>query len=118
MNEFLRILDKLLKKQGYAIKKHSEYNLLPIKNNGFDEQKKTYASFNSNNKNNLENSDNIERLEVCLRTCINDKRAKSKRSELTGVSLEEHLLKCINSLFVSINEASKQGFEVKLTVFR
>ena len=117
MNEFLRILDKLLKKQGYAIKKHSEYNLLPIKNDGYDKQKKTYASFNSNNKNNLDNSDNIERLEVCLRTCINDKRAKSKRSELTGVSLEEHLLKCINSLFISINEASEQNLEVNLTIF-
>ena len=116
MNEVLRILDKLIKKQGYAIKKHPEYNLLPLKNYGFDDQKKIYNSFNSNN-NNLEGSDNIDRLEVCLRTCINDKRAKSKRSELTNVDLEEHLLKCINSLFISINEAIDQGLEISLTVF-
>tara|TARA_R110002072_G_scaffold21902_5_gene77205 strand:- start:34162 stop:35103 length:942 start_codon:yes stop_codon:yes gene_type:complete len=117
MNEVLRILDKLIKKQGYAIKKHPEYNLLPIKNNGFDDQNKIYESFNSSNKNNLDNSDNIDRLEVCLRTCINDRRAKSKRSELTNVSLEEHLLKCIKSLFISINEASKQDLDISLTVF-
>ena len=32
MNDALRILDRLLKKTGYAIKKHSEYNLLPLNN--------------------------------------------------------------------------------------
>ncbi len=32
MNDVLRILDRLLKKGGYAIKKHSAYNLLPIEN--------------------------------------------------------------------------------------
>lgn len=115
MNEVLRILDKLLKKQGYAIKKHPEYNLLPLKDfNNFPEQKKVYESFNPNNN---AKQDNIDKLEICLRTCINDKRAKGKRSELTNVSLEEHLLKCIKSLIISTNEALKQNINIKFTVF-
>lgn len=117
MNEVLRILDKLLKKQGYAIKKHPEYNLLPLMNKGFAEQKKIYGSFNSNEKYSKNSFENLEQLEICLRTCINDKRAKSKRSELTNVSLEEHLLGCINSLFVSIEAATQRGFKINLTVF-
>ena len=32
MNDVLRILDRLLKKGGYAIKNHSAYNLLHIEN--------------------------------------------------------------------------------------
>ena len=115
MNEVLRLLDKLLKKQGYAIKKHLQYNLLPLKNfDGFSDQKLTYESLNIANK---ELSENVNKLEVYLRTCINDKRAKGKRSELTGVSLEQHLLSCINSLFVSINHAVENNLNVSLTIF-
>jgi glycosyl transferase family 2 len=115
MNEVLRLLDRVLKKQGYSIKKHPEYNLLPLKQpEGFAEQKKVYDAFNSNNEAKL---DNTNKIEVCLRTCINDKRAKGKRSELTKVTLEEHLLKCINSLLISINEAKQNKIDVSLTIF-
>ena len=41
MNEVLRIFDRLLKQKGYTIKKHPEYNLLPLKNfENFPAQKK------------------------------------------------------------------------------
>jgi hypothetical protein len=115
MNEVLRLLDRVLKKQGYSIKKHPQYNLLPLKN--FEDlagQNKVYEAFNSNSET---KPDNINKLEVCLRTCINDKRTKGRRSELTKVSLEEHLLKCINSLLVSINEAKQNNVDVSLTIF-
>ena len=115
MNEVLRLLDKVLKKQGYSIKKHPEYNLLPLMSfEGFSDQELAYNKFNS--KKQKINSE-VKKLEVILRTCINDKRAKGKRSELTGVSLEEHLLTCINSLFISINYAKKNNIDVSLTVF-
>ncbi len=115
MNEILRLLDRVLKKQGYSIKKHPEYNLLPLKEfDSFATQKKVYDSFNS--KCNEKPSD-VNTLIICLRTCINDKRAKGKRSELTGVNLEDHLLTCINSLIVSINDAQQKGVEVSLNVF-
>lgn len=115
MNEVLRLLDRVLKKQGYSIKKHPEYNLLPLKKFAdLSEQKQVYDAFNANGDAAL---DNTNKLEVCLRTCINDKRAKGKRSELTGVSLEEHLLKCINSLLISINHAKKSNLEINLTIF-
>jgi glycosyl transferase family 2 len=115
MNEVLRILDRMLKKRGYSIKKHPEYNLLPLKDfDNFAEQKLIYESFNSNY---TPKKDNLDKLEVCLRTCINEKRTKGKLSELTNVSIEEHLLKCISSLFVSINEAKHQNIDVSLTVF-
>lgn len=115
MNEVLRILDKVLKKRGYAIKKHPEYNLLPLKNmDGFNDQKRIYASFNSDKK---DSSNNVSKLEVCLRTCINEKRSKGNRSGLTGVSLEEHLLTCINSLVLSVNDACIKNLDVSFTVF-
>jgi hypothetical protein len=115
MNEVLRLLDRVLKRQGYSIKKHPQYNLLPLKDfKSFPGQKQVYEALNSEKK---EKSANVNKLEVCLRTCINDKRAKGKRSELTGVSLEEHLLTCINSLFVSINYACNKGLNVSLVVF-
>ena len=31
MNEVLRVLDRFLKKRGYKINKHQEFNLSPIK---------------------------------------------------------------------------------------
>jgi hypothetical protein len=115
MNEVLRLLDRVLKKQGYSIKKHPQYNLLPLKDfKSFPDQKQAYETLNSEKKENLAN---VNKLEVCLRTCINDKRAKGKRSELTGVDLQEHLLTCINSLFVSINYARNKGLDVTLVVF-
>lgn len=117
MNELLRILDKALKKRGYAIKKHPEYNLLPLNNfNGFDNQKRTYDSFNKNHEKDLNSTSDVSKLEICLRTCINEKRAKGKRSELTGVSLEDHLLTCINSLIISVNDASDKNLDIHFTV--
>lgn len=115
MNEILRLLDRILKKQGYSIKKHPEYNLLPLKNfDGFPEQKNVYDPFNSKQATIL---DNTNKLVICLRTCINHKRAKGKRSDLTNVSLEEHLLTCINSLLVSINAAIQNNIDVRLSIF-
>ncbi|MFT5396095.1 MAG: hypothetical protein ACI85N_001291 [Gammaproteobacteria bacterium] len=117
MNELLRILDKALKKRGYAIKKHTEYNLLPLKSfEGFDIQKSIYTSFNKNHERNLNPSSDVGKLEVCLRTCINDKRAKGKRSDLTGVSLEDHLMTCINSLIISVNDACDKNLDIRFTV--
>ena len=116
MNDLLRILDKLLKKGGYTIKKHSAYNVLPLKNfknNLF--LKKTYESFNKKNKPILD--DNLSKLNVCLRTCINGKRAGHSYNELTGVATDEHLLKCIHSLIISINKAVENNKKVRLTVF-
>ena len=82
MNDALKILDKLLKKKGYAIKKHSEYNLLPLKNSQNNPSlKMTYEAFDK--KENTNRSDNVSRLDVCLRTCINKKRSRlSKKSWL------------------------------------
>lgn len=115
MNELLRLLDRVLKKQGYSIKKHPQYNLLPLKNfEGLSAQKLAYDAFNSApNK----NTANVFKVEVCLRTCISEKRGKGKRSELTGVDLEEHFLTCISSLMISINHAHKNNIDISLSVF-
>ena len=114
MNEFLRIIDRLLKKYGYAIKKHPQYNLLPLEDfKGFEDLKTVY-SLADNIK---EKKDKIDNLEICLRTCINDARTKNRVNELTKTNLDEHLLKCVNSLLVSINYAVEKGIEIKLTIF-
>lgn len=115
MNEVLRVLDRLLKRRGYTIKKHSEYNLLPLNNfSNYTNQKKVYEAFNTH-KNPEQN--NVGALTVCLRTCINHKRAEGIRNKLTGVSLEEHLLTCINSLITSIQYAHENKCNVRLMVF-
>ena len=115
MNEALRILDKLLKKGGYTIKKHSEHNLLPLKNfknNPF--LLNTYEAFNKKHK--IIHNDDVSQLNICLRTCINKKRA-GHNNELTGIAMDTHLLKCIHSLIISINQAVSNNKKIKLTVF-
>ena len=116
MNDVLRVLDRLLKKGGYAIKKHSAYNLLPIEN--FQNNsllKGVYDVFDKKEKITL--SDDVSKLNVCLRICINQKRAGHSYNELTGVSVSDHLLKCVKSLIISINEAVKSDKKIKLTIF-
>lgn len=114
MNEVLRILDRLLKKSGYTIKKQPEYNLLPLKDfSNLSLLQNAYEKFNSNAPYIETNFD----LTVCLRTSINEKRAKGKRSELTNAGLEEHLLKCINSLIVSIQYAHEKKGTVSFVIF-
>ena len=57
MNEVLRIFDRLLKHKGYTIKKHPEYNLLPLKNfENYPPQKKIYNVFNTENQRIINNS--------------------------------------------------------------
>jgi glycosyl transferase family 2 len=115
MNEMLRLFDRMLKKQGYAIKKHSEYNLWPLKNlDGFNDLKKVYEDFNSVKST---TGSNVDKLIVCLRTCLNEKRAAGSRNELTGVGFEEHLLRCISSLQRSMQYANDNGCNVELVIF-
>jgi hypothetical protein len=115
MNEVLRLLDRLLKKSGYSIKKHSEYNLLPLKDfKGFEKQKKVYDVFNSHE---IFDQNNLDAVTICLRTCINEKRAKGERNELTGANLEDHLLRCIKSLIQSAQYAHKNNCKVRLIIF-
>ena len=116
MNDVLRILDKLLKKRGYTIKKHPKYNLLPLKN--FQNSpllKRAYDAFDKKEKTIL--SDDISSLNICLRTCINEKRMGHSYNKLTGVTTDQHLLKCIRSLIIAINEAVNNSQQIKLTVF-
>ena len=116
MNEVLRVLEKIFKKSGYTIKKHPKYNLLPLRdyqNNPL--LKNVYDSFD--NRKQTVSCDDISMLNICLRTCINKNRAGQSYNELTGVAVEEHLLKCIQSLFISINEAIKNNKKIKLVVF-
>lgn len=116
MNEVLRVLEKILKKSGYTIKKHPKYNLLPLKNFQNDPfLKTTYDAFD--NKDKLVLADDVSKLNVCLRTCVSKKRAGESYSKLTGVALDQHLFKCIQSLVVSINEAVEHNKKIKLTVF-
>ncbi len=115
MNEALRILDRLLKKRGYSIKRHPQYNLLPLKNfNNLEAQKKVYESFSSNKDFECDNTDKIE---IYLRTCINEKRTRGIHSELTKVSLEEHLIRCIHSLVLAVNHAADNGLKISLVIF-
>ncbi len=61
MNEVLRLLDRVLKKRGYSIKKHPEYNLLPLKSfEGFAEQKKVYDSFSYKSESEPDNTNKLE----------------------------------------------------------
>ena len=81
MNEVLRILDRLLKHKGYTIKKHPEYNLLPLKNfENFPAQQKIYNVFNTENHRTINN--NILSLNICLRTCISKKRIRGGKNKL------------------------------------
>ena len=115
MNEVLRILDRMLKKHGYTIKRQPEFNLSPIKDfAGLEQQKNIYDLFNSGAE---VKETNLSDITICLRTCINEKRATGKRSELTGAGLEEHLLKCINSLIVSVQYAHENSLNIKLVIF-
>ena len=85
MNEVLRIFDRLLKQKGYTIKKHPEYNLLPLKNfENFPTQKKIYNVFNTENKRIIDND--ILNLNICLRTCLSKKRIREGKNKLTKVS--------------------------------
>ncbi len=115
MNDALRILDKLLRKSGYVIKKHFEYNLLPLNEfRNYSDQKNVYETFN---KNKNEKESNIGDLEICLRTCINKHRKGQAHNKLTNVSTEKHLLKCIRSLVIAVNTAVKQNFKIHMCIF-
>ena len=116
MNDALRILDKLLKKKGYAIKKHPEHNLLPLKNfQNNSHIKGVYDAFDKKKEPSLNND--VSKLNICLRTCINKKRAGHNYNDLTEVTVDEHLLRCIKSLIIATNEAVKNDKKIKLTIF-
>ena len=114
MNDALRLLAKFLKKFGYDIKRHYQYNLLPI--SGIESFSSVSALYHGGEKNNIGN-DNLNDLLVILRTCIREKMDKERPPELTGSSHSELVLRCINSLVAAINHAaSNNNVNIKLVV--
>lgn len=114
MNDVLRLLAKLLRRYGYDIKRHNEYNLLPIAN--IEEFNQLYSLYNQANRNTSITHGKIDKLFVCLRTCLRDVSGKTRPPNVTGSSNTGLVLRCIRSLIGSINHATENDTETSITL--
>lgn len=117
MNDALRFLAKILRKYGYDIKRHYQYNLLPI--NNIESFNSVSGLYNSDNNEPGHKEESLDVLFICLRTCLKNNPDKIRPPEITGSGHEELVFRCINSLINSINHAQKNnnGTEIKLIIF-
>lgn len=105
MNEALRLLAKLLRKHGYDIKCHYEYNLLPIAN--LESFSNVAPLYNRRNKQTDGQDADLDTVFICLRTCLRTDTGKTRPPEVTGGDHVELVLGCVNSLINSINHAAR-----------
>ena len=112
MNDALRLLAKFLKKFGYDIKRHYQYNLLPVSN--LESFSGTAALYNNAGEDqNIDGSD-LDTILVCLRTCLRNSPGKDRPPEITGTEHNELVYRCINSLVATINHALKSNEQLKI----
>lgn len=114
MNDALRLLAKTLRKFGYDIKKHYQYNLLPISN--LESFNSVSTLYNSVNKNTVDDKSDLTTLFICLRTCLKNNPDKTRSPEITGSGHNELVFRCIMSLINSINHAIENNREINFNL--
>lgn len=118
MNDALRLLAKLLRRYGYDIKRHYEYNLLPVANlSKINQLSPLYATGQQNAAPGTDSS--FDKLFICLRTCLRNHNEKRKPLNVAGVDRYELVSRCMRSVIRSINYAveKKTGGTINLVVF-
>jgi hypothetical protein len=114
MNDALRLLARLFRRYGYDIKRHNEYNLLPIAN--IDKLNQLYGLYKKPAHDINKTDSDINRLFVCLRTCLRNDSGKTRPPNVPGCSNSELVFGCIRSLIRSINQAIDNNIDVNITL--
>jgi len=104
MNEFLRIVRKMVRPFGYDLCKKEAYNLRPFKNfEQFPDLAVINQAFSEEHKE--ISKSNLKLLKIIIRTCTREDRNVKNHSALTGSSLKEVVERCLISVVNSINDA-------------
>jgi hypothetical protein len=114
MNDALRWLAKLFRYYGYDIKRHNQYNLLPVAN--IEKFSQLHSLYASSDRDAPDRESNVNRLFVCLRTCLRSESGKTRPPNVAGCSNSELVYRCIMSLIGSINHAVKNDSDTKITL--
>lgn len=119
MNDALKLISKSLKPFGYHVRKFSTPNLLKISTleTSDNEQNIKTARLSVENPHCTKDA-NLDHMAIYMRTCIRGNRNIDKTARITGVTLEEHTLRCLKSLLKSITYAQKNmnGKTIELIV--
>jgi hypothetical protein len=120
MNEALRLLRRILRGRGYDLRKIKDYDLAQLTTLGAldDAGDVTRTQAQLSETADAPDGDRLDRLLVCLRTCIRgDPNRPSGR--ITGASVQENVLRCLASTVESVNRAvAEHGAEaVEMVVF-
>ncbi len=108
MNDLLKLASKSLKPFGYKIANDRGPNILRIANlEKTDQDIKTFQQ--AQYAQNLTDYADLNTMVVYLRTCLRANRNIDKKPRLTGASMEENALRCINSLITAMNAATTCG---------
>lgn len=117
MNDALRLLAKLLRRYGYDIKRHNEYNLLPV--TSIDKISQLNALYSVKTDINPVYASNVNSLVICLRTCLRSENTKNRPPNVAGCTNAELVYRCTDSLVKSVNESQENlpDTDIKLVVF-
>ncbi len=103
MNDALRLLARLLRQFGYDIKRHHQYNLLPIA------RIKDFNSIATLYRNNTAGNDSsaarLDQLIVYLRVCLQTAAQKNRPENFAATGNAALVFGCVQSLIASINHA-------------
>ncbi|MGH1457036.1 MAG: glycosyltransferase [Alphaproteobacteria bacterium] len=119
MNDALKLLSKSLKPFGYHIRKFNTPNLLKLNAVETPENMQNVKSLRlSIDHPHITKDANTNHMIIYMRTCIRANRNIDKTARITGVTLEEHTLRCLNSLLKSISHAQNHmtGKTIELIV--
>lgn len=108
MNDLLKLCSKALKPFGYQIKPLNGLNFLSIPNLAGSKHGENIGAIlkaSEIGKKPVE-QDSLNELQVFFRTCVRANRNVDTRPRVTGASLEENMLRCLNSLLKAIDYAA------------
>ncbi len=118
MNELLRLLRKAVRPFGYDVRKKQAYNLLRVK--GLERLPALRTPLAVFDREAGPDPDvTLDRVRICIRTCLGEARDLRRHVDLTGVPLEEHMLRCLLSTVASVNEAvaAAPGADIEVRIF-
>jgi hypothetical protein len=118
MNEFLRLIRKIVRPMGYDLKRHHQYTLHPFKTlqstASYEALQTAKKAFDSDTP--PEHHRKFDTLNICLRTCLRHDRNIDKTDRLTGTNMAETTYRCIRSLVTSVNFSLERHRNLKINL--
>lgn len=115
MNDFLRLLGRLLRPFGYDIRRRGFLNLLPLKGiSPASSANRVRTTFDHDGSQEPRQKPNLDDLKIIFRTCLTRDRMDKAAIRIDAIPMVDIVERCFSSLVSSVNAALQEDIPPRI----